>query len=299
MDSPEVMEKNEEGEKTKDLSYKKPFEWYFKILFVLLASFCISCLLVYSIDFWWNLPLWNPIYVPSQCKIVSSNVDLRSSKVCAMSLLRYKAKHVFYPFERNSFRCRDDYYWASVFKVEYIDHLGKVKLAWAEAPDQALTSHCRPSFNVALLTTNKFQVNETYDCWYALGISRVNMYQDDYSQCQAKYLSTAEVLDHYFIIFTRMLKHVRTTRMLKYVASRPSLRHLSWGVITGMVAGFSTSILLFPLIRLLYHLVTCYRQLCATRMFQLRRICFFVAYFSFMGFLGVQFLQRVGFTEFP
>lgn len=299
MDSPEAIAENVEEKKRKDFSYKKLWRCYFRIVVPILASLCTTFLLVYSVVFWWNLPLWNPISVPSQCKIVSSYVDLRSSKVCEKSLLSYKAKHVFYPFERNSFRCRDDYYWASVFKVEYIDHLGQMRLAWAEAPDQALPSHCRPSFNVALLTKNKFQVNETYDCWYALGISRVNMYQDGFSQCQAKYSSTAEILDHYFILSTTMLKYVKTTRILKSVASRPSLKHWRWDVIAGLVTGFSTSIFLFPLIGFLYRLINYFRQLCAIRLFQLRRICFFIAYFSFMGWLGVQFLHRVGFTEIP
>ncbi|GAA0176124.1 hypothetical protein LIER_29176 [Lithospermum erythrorhizon] len=273
MDFPEVKEENEEDKKKNVFYYKKLCRWYFRVLVPLLASLCTIFLLVYSVGFWWNLVLWNPISVPSQCKIVSSNVDLRSSKVCEMSLLSYKAKHVFYPFERNSFRCRDDYYWTSVFKVEYIDHLGQVQLAWAEAPDQALPSHCRPNFNVALLTKSKFQVNQTYDCWYALGISRVNMYQDGFSECRGKYSSTAEILDRYFIISRRMFKYVRIPRMLKSAASSSSLRHWRWDVISG--------------------------ALCATRLFHLRRICFFIAYFSFMGFLMVQFLQRVGFTEIP
>ena len=91
------------------------------------------------------------ISLPSQCKIVSSGeyllllllvifflgytymiwkfilrnmnieyiegVDLRSSQVCELGLLNYKAKNVFYPFHTNKFRCRYDYYWASIFKV--------------------------------------------------------------------------------------------------------------------------------------------------------------------------------------
>ena len=46
-----------------------------------------------------------------------TGVDLRSSKVCELGLFNYKAKHVFYPFEKSKFRCRYDYYWASIFKV--------------------------------------------------------------------------------------------------------------------------------------------------------------------------------------
>lgn len=49
--------------------------------------------------------------------VFPSGVDLRSSKVCELGLLNYKAKHVLYPFERKKFRCHHDYYWASIFKV--------------------------------------------------------------------------------------------------------------------------------------------------------------------------------------
>ena len=46
-----------------------------------------------------------------------AGVDLRSAKVCELGLLNYKAKHVFYPSEKKKFRCRYDYYCASVFEV--------------------------------------------------------------------------------------------------------------------------------------------------------------------------------------
>lgn len=46
-------------------------------------------------------------------------VDLRSSKVCELGMFNHKSNYVFYPFEKSKFRCRYDYYWASVFKVYY------------------------------------------------------------------------------------------------------------------------------------------------------------------------------------
>ncbi|GAB2290361.1 hypothetical protein Dimus_024641 [Dionaea muscipula] len=72
-------------------------------------------------------------FVSVRCKIVSSDIllslfidwldflrilgiDLRSSKVCELGLLNFNANHVLYPSERKKFRCRYDYYWASVFK---------------------------------------------------------------------------------------------------------------------------------------------------------------------------------------
>uniref|UniRef100_A0A7N2N1S7 Uncharacterized protein n=1 Tax=Quercus lobata TaxID=97700 RepID=A0A7N2N1S7_QUELO len=141
------------------------------------------------------------ISLPSQCKIVSSSVDLRSSQVCELGLLNYKAKNVFYPFHTNKFRCRYDYYWASVFKVEYKDHSsGQTQLAFAEAPNEALPLNCRPNFGAAWLTKDKFKVNGTYDCWYQSGISKVSLYHDGFFSCQAKDPSTIEMIRRYSIL---------------------------------------------------------------------------------------------------
>ncbi|RVW93706.1 hypothetical protein CK203_043407 [Vitis vinifera] len=128
------------------------------------------------------------------------SVDLRSSKVCELGLLNYKAKHVFYPLEKRKFRCHYDYYWASVFKVEYKDSLGQTRLTLTEAPNEALPLDCRPNFGAAWLTKDKFKVNETYDCWYASGISKVSIYQDSFFSCQAKEPSTIEMIRRYSIL---------------------------------------------------------------------------------------------------
>lgn len=76
-----------------------------------LPSGFIVC--VYSLIFYF---LQNQLKVTCDLD-VSAGVDLRSSKVCELGLLNYKAKHVFYPLERKKYRCHFDYYWASVFKV--------------------------------------------------------------------------------------------------------------------------------------------------------------------------------------
>ncbi|GKC21809.1 hypothetical protein Tco_1023959 [Tanacetum coccineum] len=132
-------------------------------------------------------------------------VDLRSAKVCELGLLNYKAKHVFYPSEKKKFRCRYDYYWASVFEVEYTDHSGHPHMAFAEAPNEALPSDCRPTFNGAWLTKDKFKVNETYDCWYTLGVSKLNLYYDEFFNCQADHPSMMEMLKRYLILPKRSL----------------------------------------------------------------------------------------------
>ncbi|KAE8713752.1 hypothetical protein F3Y22_tig00110206pilonHSYRG00421 [Hibiscus syriacus] len=162
----------------------------FALIFPIFAFFSLSFFVGLLAIFMGELSISNPIFVPTQCKIVSSSVDIRSSKVCELGLLNYKAKHVFYPFEKSKFRCRYDYYWTSVFKqlqVEYRDHsLGQTQLALAEAPNEALPLSCRPNFGAAWLTKDKFKVNETYDCWYNLGISTVKLYDDGFFICQAK-----------------------------------------------------------------------------------------------------------------
>ncbi|CAH9086069.1 unnamed protein product [Cuscuta epithymum] len=194
-----------------------------RVLFVL-GFFLLLIFLLCSAVYIESLAIWNPISLPSRCKIVSSMVaiytickwrdpfkftailislscvDIRSSKVCELGLLNYKAKNVLYPYEIKKFRCHYDYYWASVFKVEYVDHSGQSRLAFAEAPSEALPSDCRPNFIAAWLAKDRFKVNETYKCWYTLGISKIDIYEDGFFGCQAKDPSTVEMSIRYIIL---------------------------------------------------------------------------------------------------
>ncbi|KVH91345.1 hypothetical protein Ccrd_006629, partial [Cynara cardunculus var. scolymus] len=131
-----------------------------------------------------NLSISYPISVPCQCKIVSSSVDIRSAKVCELGLLNYKAKHVFYPSEKKKFRCRYDYYWASVFEVEYTDHSGHPHIAFAEAPNEALPPDCRPTFNAAWMAKDRFKI----------------------FNCQADHPSMTEMLKRYLILAKKVYK---------------------------------------------------------------------------------------------
>ncbi|KAA3469302.1 Exopolysaccharide production negative regulator [Gossypium australe] len=173
----------------------------FALLFPIFVLFLLSFLVCLLAIFMGELSISDPISVPTQCKIVSSSVDIRSSKVCELGLLNYKAKHVFYSSENSKFRCRYDYYWTSVFKVEYTDHsLGQMQLALTEAPNEALPVSCRPDFGVAWLTKDKFKVNETYDCWYISGTPTVKLYNDGFFSCQAKDPSLIEMMKRYLIL---------------------------------------------------------------------------------------------------
>ncbi|KAJ6703840.1 hypothetical protein OIU85_029740 [Salix viminalis] len=239
-----------------------------------------------------------PPSLPFQCKILSSSVDLRSSKVCELGLLNYKAKHVFYPSNRSRFRCRYDYYWASVFEVEYKDYsLGQTQFALAEAPNEALPLNCRPNFGVAWLTKDRFKVNKTYDCWYTSGISKVSLYRDDLFSCLAKDPSQVEMIKRYFILSKQML-HSSSPAWKKGKGS-----YWRWETIAGVIAGFSTSIITISFIKILQYLKSWPRLTSVARMFSranlvfFKRACFLVAYFSFMGWLTIQYGKRLGLPE--
>ncbi|KDP39747.1 hypothetical protein JCGZ_02767 [Jatropha curcas] len=245
-----------------------------------------------------HLSITTPISVPSQCRIVSSSVDLRSSKVCGLGLLNYKAKHVFYPFDRSKFRCRYDYYWASVFEVEYKDHsLGQKQLAFAEAPNEALPLNCRPNFGAAWLTKDKFKVNRTYDCWYTSGISKVTLYPDGFFPCQAKDPSSLEMIRRYFSMSVKILKSFFDRKKGKH-------NYWRWETIAGIVTGFSTSLISISCIRFLHHMKFRLSQTYIAQMVMktikmvfFKRACFLLAYLSIVGWLLIQYGKRLGIPE--
>uniref|UniRef100_A0A6M2EK61 Uncharacterized protein n=1 Tax=Populus davidiana TaxID=266767 RepID=A0A6M2EK61_9ROSI len=265
------------------------------LLFPIFAFLSLSILLGFLAIFMGHLSITTPLSLPSQCKILSSSVDLRSSKVCEPGFLNYKAKHVFYPYNRSKFRCRYDYYWASVFEVEYKDYsLGQTQFALAEAPNEALPLNCRPNFGAAWLTKDKFKVNKTYDCWYTSGILKVSLYHDDLFSCQAKDPSQVEMIKRFFILSKEMLHS-------SLVQKKGKADY--WRCIAGVIAGFSTSIIIISFIIILQHIKSCFHLPSVARMFShtnivfFKRTCFLVAYISFMGWLTIQYGKRLGLPE--
>ncbi|KAL2472223.1 hypothetical protein Adt_40359 [Abeliophyllum distichum] len=289
----ETQEEEQKKNNNTSLSYII-FRSCFALAFCLFSLLLLSFFLLQLAVFIGNLSIWNPISLPSQCKIVSSSVDLRSSKVCELGLLNYKAKYVFYPFESKKYRCHYDYYWASVVKVEYTDHSGQARLALAEAPNEALPSNCRPNFGAAWLAKDKFKVNETYECWYTLGISKVNINLDGLFDCQAKEISTVEMLRRYSIVFARILK--------SWFAGTSPWR---WDAIAGLVTGFSTSLISITLVGFLRPLMSSICRLFAVREIPsspstilLKRACLFALYVSFLSWVTIQYVKRLGFPRF-
>ncbi|ESQ55457.1 hypothetical protein EUTSA_v10025843mg [Eutrema salsugineum] len=264
----------------------------FSIVSFFFLSFLLGILVIFLSELWVSSSSYSAS-LASRCKIVSSSVDLRSSKVCGIGLLNIKAQHVFYPFERDKFRCRYDYYWASVFKVEYKDHLmGQTRLAFSEAPNEALPPECRPNFGAALLTKDNFKVNETYDCWYTLGIPKIKLYQDGFFGCQANDRSFTDIFKQYAVLFSRLLQ--------SWFNGKGRPKYWRYDVIAGIVSGFSTSIITVFVMRILRHAKSWVpRAFCSVKsqyskvnlVVQMKRACLVLVYFSALGWMATQYLK--------
>ncbi|XP_061366104.1 uncharacterized protein LOC133309354 [Gastrolobium bilobum] len=271
--------------------------WVLAILFPFLLLFSIpflvGLLLLVVADF--SIP--NPISLPSQCKIVSTGVDIRSSKICELGMLNHKVKDIFHHFERSKFRCRYDYYWASVFKVEYKDHFsGQMQIAFAEAPNEALPIYCRPNFGAAWLTQYKFKINETYDCWYTSGISKVHLYQENLFDCHADEQSTLEKIRQYSTLAMEMVN--------SWFSGKGRTKYWRWETIAGLVTGFSTSLISITFIRLLQLLLSSLYRFFAKWAFPrrvnavlIRRACFLLAYLCFVAWLAIEYGKRLGLLD--
>ncbi|XP_077234829.1 exopolysaccharide production negative regulator [Tasmannia lanceolata] len=273
------------------------FRCWFTLLLSLIISFFFAFLCGLIAIFIGNSSVPDPASVPAQCKIVSGSVDLRSSRVCELGVFNYKAKNVFYPLERTRFRCRYDYYWASVFKVEYTeDSSGQILHALAEAPKEALPLDCRPSFGVAWLTKDKFKVNETYACSYTPGASKVDIYSDSLFNCQAKDPSLLEMIRRSFVLFTK-------SKSAFSHAGR--VRSMLQGTGAGILTGILSSITVINLVRLLQSLKhKLARQWEASKLHiapyraHFRRVCILIAYISAVAWFMLQYGKMLGLSEF-
>ncbi|KAK4252651.1 hypothetical protein QN277_014396 [Acacia crassicarpa] len=247
MDAPQEAPESE-GHKKEDFSIGKLrciIGLLLPILFFLSLPFLVGFTVVLST----NLSISNPISLPSQCKIVSSGVDIRSSKSCNFGLSNSKAKYISHPIQRSKFRCYYDYYWASIFEVEYKDVLsGQTMYAFAEAPNEALPLYCRPNFGAAWLTQYKFKVNETYNCWYTSGVHKVRLDQDDLFGCLADEKSTMDTVRQYF---TQTIELVNS-----WITGKARAKILKWEMIAGVVTGFSTSLISIAFLRIIQRLLS-------------------------------------------
>ncbi|KAL6008561.1 hypothetical protein ACLOJK_034074 [Asimina triloba] len=145
MDSPESQNGGKRG----------GFAYYvircsFTIVFSLIVSSLFSFLCGILAILIGNSSVPGSASVATECKIVSSGVDIRSSKVWAIPENNLNEIRITYPQHIIA---------SAQYLVEYReDYSGQTLHAMAEAPKEALPLHCRPSFSAVLLTKDKFKV---------------------------------------------------------------------------------------------------------------------------------------------
>ncbi|XP_054824546.1 uncharacterized protein LOC129322312 isoform X2 [Prosopis cineraria] len=247
MDSTQEVPESE-GHKKEDFSIVT-LRWIVGLLLPIIFFLSLPFLVGFTAVLSTNLSISNPISLPSKCKILSSGVDIRSSKNCNFGLSNYKAKYISHPLQRSKFRCYYDYYWASIFKVEYKDVLsGQTMHAFAEAPNEPLPLYCRPNFGAAWLTQYKFKVNETYNCWYTSGVPKVRLDPDDLFSCHADEKSTMDTIRQYFTLTIEMVN--------SWFTGKARVKILKWEMIAGVVTGFSTSLISIAFLRFIQRLLS-------------------------------------------
>lgn len=262
------------------------------LILLLFTLSLITILPFLTLDFSFFL---NPISISSQCKIVSTSVDIRSSKVCELGVFNFNAKNVFYPSQNNKFRCRHDYYWASVFQVEYKEYSsGYTRHASAEAPKEALPIGCRPSFVAAWSTKEKFKVNETYNCRYTPGISLVDIDSDSLFNCRVEDPPIAEMVERNLILLTELISLLLSEVGRTKLVIPNLLAGIFTGLFTALVSVSLVGILLIPKPRLVKTSETTTtthgKRVCI-------RVCVLVAYFSLLVLFTLYYGKMIGLTK--
>ncbi|KAJ3680695.1 hypothetical protein LUZ60_016973 [Juncus effusus] len=231
------------------------------------------------------------VSVPSTCKILSSSVDIRNSKVCELGLLNHKTKQLIHPSEKSTVRCRDDYYWASIFQVEYKEYFsGQIYQSIAEAPKEALPHFCRPNFNTAYRALLKFKVNETYNCRYTLGNWKPEIYSDNNNlfNCQAEKPSILQLIRRISILFIK-------SYFSESFVTKELLGYAFGGAVTGISCGFFASLFLTAVKRFFFSLYK--KQRLRALLARLRCICMLTLYLSAIGWLTLQYTQFIGLKQ--
>ncbi|XP_074572317.1 uncharacterized protein LOC141828832 isoform X2 [Curcuma longa] len=261
----------------------------FSVISCLVASFLSSLLLGLfglAID---RFSASAAVAIPSTCRILSSGVDLKASKVCELGTLNHKSNSAFYHLKKATFRCYYDYYWASIFEFEeYFS--GQVFHAVAEAPKEALPHDCRPDFGTAWLTTMKFKVNETYGCKYLLGSRKVDIYSDadGLFGCKAKQSNT--IMPYMNLLLRLFVETEEPGSNIVYVAR---------GFICGILVSMLT-VVIAKCFRILAGAMARkqstlrWRPTCIVR---LQRVCILIAYLSAMAWLILQYGKMIGLNQ--
>lgn len=140
-----------------------------------------------------SVPASRAAQISTDCRILSTSVDLRSAKVCTPRFFPDASKDIL---PRSKFRCYFEYYWASVFKVELEPYLSGLPVqAAAEIPREVLPAYCRPGFGAAWTLKEKYQLNGTYPCKYTPGnLGMVELAEEFFAHCKAENLTLLKLI---------------------------------------------------------------------------------------------------------
>eukprot|EP00897_Mesotaenium_endlicherianum_P005694 jgi/Mesen1/5152/ME000255S04120 len=159
------------------------------------ALFISTCCFAHSATTCWlELPKSASLYVPTTCRVISKDVDLRVAKSCKLvKIERGASPPVNFPHlkQRYELRCYSEYYWASILEVEFWTHASSApSYAASEAPSGLLPGGCRPGFSAAWQTTRNFKVNATYPCKFdPSNLAMVDLVRKIDSKCAVEKLT--------------------------------------------------------------------------------------------------------------
>jgi hypothetical protein len=178
--------------------------WWLACALVLVVSLIMAILLGYSAFLLSTIPPAKLSLLSTSCKIISKGVDLRSAKVCELKYVTHmptisSSGHT----GRSKLRCYFDYYWTSVFKVEFRPHFSEAAVeAAAESPAEVLPIDCRPDFRTVWHAKERFQINEDYPCKYnPSNLQRVELVQNFTGNCTVEEPPMSTISRHFWTLY--------------------------------------------------------------------------------------------------
>ncbi|CAL9237203.1 unnamed protein product [Arabidopsis halleri] len=113
------------------------------------------------------------------------------------------------------------------------------------------------------------KVNETYDCWYTLGIPKIKLYRDSFFGCQANDLSFTDIVKQYSNVLSIMsclgaVIHRIDPLSLSWLNGEATPKYWKDDVIAGIVFGFATSIITVFIVRILRHVKSWFPRACCS-----------------------------------
>jgi hypothetical protein len=222
--------------------------WWLACALVLVVSLIMAILLGYSAFLLSTIPPAKLSLLSTSCKIISKGVDLRSAKVCELKYVAHmptisSSGHT----GRSKLRCYFDYYWTSVFKVEFRPHFSEAAVeAAAESPAEVLPIDCRPDFHTVWRTKERFQINEDYPCKYnPSNLQRVELVQNFTGNCTVEEPPMTTISRHFWTLFAHHTD-------IFSISSKNG--HIFWRTLTSISLGFCYSIFVTGVTKTACHL---------------------------------------------